>query len=92
MPEVTLTGHLICQDQGEAAVVAEHLPVHIALTRAEPGCLLFVVSRTSDPLVWDVEERFTDEASFRTHQERVASSEWGRATAGIARNYSIVRL
>ncbi len=66
-----------------------HLPAHLALTRAEPGCLAFDVDPTDDPLVWRVEERFADEAAFDAHQRRVAASAWGTATAGIDRRYEI---
>ena len=32
---------------------------------------------------------FQDAAAFTAHQQRVAGSEWGRATAGIERRYEI---
>ncbi len=89
MTEVRLTGRLVCADEREAALVAALLPEHIALTRAEPGCLLFEVARIGDSLAWRVEERFDGEDAFRGHQQRVAASEWGRRTAGIARDYSV---
>lgn len=89
MQEVHLTGQLVCADQAEAALVNEYLPTHIALTQAEPGCLLFAVTRTGNPLIWRVEERFIDPPAFRAHQRRVAASEWGQATSGISRHYSI---
>ncbi len=89
MGVVRLTGQLLCEDREEALLVVEHLPAHIALTRAEPGCVSFDVSRSTDPLVWQVEECFADEAAFRAHQDRVARSEWGRLTVGIQRRYSI---
>jgi hypothetical protein len=40
-------------------------------------------------LVWQVEERFRDADAFRAHQERVRASEWGHATAGIERRYTV---
>lgn len=89
MSIVHLTGRLICRGAAEARIVAEHLPRHVELTRAEPGCISFEVTPTTDPLVWQVEERFEDEAVFRAHQARVAASDWGRATVGIERRYSI---
>jgi quinol monooxygenase YgiN len=89
MSSVFLTGQLVCSDQDQAAVVAEFLPEHIELTRAEEGCLSFEVTLTDDALVWQVDEHFRDAASFRAHQQRVAKSEWGRATASIARQYEI---
>ncbi|CAD6010530.1 putative quinol monooxygenase [Agreia sp. COWG] len=89
MSEIRLTGRLICADSDEARIVLDHLPVHVALTRAETGCLSFDVSQTTDPLVWQVDELFENEAAFTAHQNRVADSDWGRATAGITRRYSI---
>lgn len=86
---IELTGQLICRDEEQIAVVAEFLPRHIELTRAEPGCISFEVNQAGDPLVWDVAERFHDADSFHLHQARVKASEWGRATAGIKRNYSV---
>ncbi|MDQ0279439.1 quinol monooxygenase YgiN [Arthrobacter silviterrae] len=89
MNTITLTGQLICQDEGELAIVAKQLPRHIEATRAEPGCISFEVTQTEDPLVWDVSECFQDVLSFEFHQARVKASEWGRATAGIKRSYLV---
>lgn len=87
--EVSLTGELRCADAEELERVRTHLPLHVALTRAERGCLSFDVDPTGDPLVWRVEERFVDEAAFDAHQHRVAASAWGSETAGIERRYEI---
>lgn len=86
---ITLTGRLICADHAEAEIVRRHLDRHSELTRAEPGCLHFCVAETDDPLVWEVSERFVDRPAFDAHQHRVRASEWGRVTAGIARDYAI---
>jgi quinol monooxygenase YgiN len=40
---IHLEGRLIFKDEAEAALVAQHLPEHIRLSRAEPGCLSFEV-------------------------------------------------
>lgn len=88
-PEVTLRGELRCADAAEAQRVHAHLAEHIALTRAEPGCLSFDVDPTDTDGVWSVSERFVDEAAFDAHQRRVAASTWGRETAGIQRFYVI---
>ncbi|MFF1830421.1 putative quinol monooxygenase [Paenarthrobacter sp. NPDC058040] len=92
MNEVKLTGQLVCRDRDEVAVVVEHLAPHIELTLAETGCVSFQVNATADPLVWQVDEVFHDAASFRAHQARVAASDWGRATAGIERRYTVTGL
>ncbi len=63
---------------------------HIELTRAEPGCLRFeVVASQTEPGRFDVSEEFEDKAAFETHQARVKSSDWGRITQGIPRDYKI---
>lgn len=92
MPRIQLTGTLICANEEQAAIVASHLPRHVELTRAEAGCVRFDVTATVDSLVWDVAELFATEEAFRAHQERVAPSEWGTATAGIERKYVIAEL
>lgn len=89
MNDVRLSGQLICTDQAQVELVHAQLPLHVALTRAESGCLAFDVVQTANPLVWQVDERFADATAFRAHQQRVASSEWGRATAGIERDYVV---
>ncbi|MGX9900026.1 putative quinol monooxygenase [Arthrobacter sp. SA17] len=89
MNNVRLTGQLICSDKDAVAIVAHHLPLHVELTRAEEGCILFEVNRSPGSLEWQVEERFRDGDSFRAHQERVKESEWGRVTAGMERRYTV---
>ena len=87
--EVSLTGTFTCVTQDDAARVRASLPLHIALTRAETGCLSFEVLQTADPMVWSVAERFIDSAAFEAHQTRAAASVWARETVGIARDYKI---
>lgn len=88
-PRVRLDGTLSCADAREAAIVRDHLPEHLALTRAEPGCLSFRVEATADPLVWAVAEVFVDAEAFAAHQQRVSGSPWGAATDGIRRDYVV---
>ena len=84
-----LTGTLRCAIDAEVQAVLDHLSRHIELTVAEPGCPAFEVNRTKDPRVWSVAEPFAGAEAFRAHQERVAASEWGRATRGIERVYTV---
>jgi quinol monooxygenase YgiN len=86
---IELTGSLICRTTDEAARVRAHLPDHIALTRAEPGCVSFDVLPTDDPLIWTVAERFVHRAAFDAHQTRTAASTWARVSPGIKRVYSV---
>ena len=84
---IRLRGQLICMTEDEALAVRSHLPDHITLSRAEPGCLTFDVTPTDDPLVWEVMESFRDRASFDTHQTRARNSTWFAATRHILRDF-----
>ncbi|OBZ93806.1 antibiotic biosynthesis monooxygenase [Pararhizobium polonicum] len=87
--QVRLSGFLRCVSMEDVEIVKRHLPDHLRLTRAEPGCLSFEVSQADDPLVWRVEELFIDRAAFDFHQQRTRASEWFTATSTIARDYNI---
>ena len=86
---IRLTGQLVCTSAEQAATVARHLPHHIALSRAEPGCLSFEVQPTADPMIWQVDEEFADQAAFDAHQARTAASDWAQLTAGIERRFRV---
>jgi quinol monooxygenase YgiN len=86
---VRLSGRLVCATQEQVDAVEQHLPEHVALTRAEPGCQRFEVVPLGDGLTWQVDEAFSSSAAFRAHQLRVAGSAWGRATAGFERRYAV---
>lgn len=88
-PDVRLSGRLICASADQAAIVRHHLPEHVRLTLAEPGCLSFSVRETGDPLVWQVEEHFASRPAFEAHQARTRASAWGQATAAIRRAYTV---
>ena len=88
-PNIVLSGHIdVPEDRIEAVRAA--LPTHIALTRAEPGCLSFlIVEERCRPGRFNVSERFTDRAAFDAHQDRTKASEWALITAGIPRSYTV---
>ncbi|NNE52821.1 MAG: antibiotic biosynthesis monooxygenase [Sulfitobacter sp.] len=87
--EVTLSGQLICGTEEEASRVRAALRAHIEATRAEPGCISFEVVETEDPLIFQVDERFTGPAAFRAHQARAAESPWAKETEGLTRAYLV---
>jgi len=87
---IRLTGQLICQTMQQAETVAQHLPDHIRLSRAEVGCISFDVQPTDNPLVWQVDETFTDQAAFDLHQQRTRASAWWTVTAAITREFKVV--
>lgn len=86
---IKLTGRLLCKNVEESELVRRFLPEHIRLTKEETGCLAFNVTETADPLVWQVEELFSDPQTFALHQARTKASEWGRETRAIVREYQI---
>ena len=86
---IRLRGQLICMTEDEAQAVRLHLAAHLALSRAEPGCLTFDVSPGDDPMVWEVMEAFRDRASFDAHQARTRDSVWFAATRGILRDFKM---
>ncbi len=87
---IRLTGQLICQTMQQAETVAQHLPDHIRLSRAEVGCISFNVQPTDNPLVWQVDETFTDQAAFDLHQQRTRASAWWTVTAAITREFKVL--
>ncbi|SMR71872.1 Quinol monooxygenase YgiN [Aliiroseovarius halocynthiae] len=91
-PNIVLTGHIdVPQDRIEAVRAA--LPAHIALTRAEPGCLSFlVVEDRCHPGRFNVSERFTHRSAFDAHQARTKASDWATITAGIPRHYTVTEV
>ncbi|CNE21234.1 putative quinol monooxygenase [Yersinia mollaretii] len=89
---IKLSGRLICKNLDESALVQRILPEHVRLTLEESGCISFQVAATSDPLVWTVEELFTDQDTFAAHQARTKSSAWGTETRSILREYEIVEI
>ncbi len=86
---IELTGYIDVPATRREAVTGA-LPRHIALTRAEPGCLSFAV--TPDPTQpgrFIVAERFTDRAAFDAHQARTRDSDWAKVTQDIPRHYQV---
>ncbi len=66
------------------------LPQHIALTRAEKGCISFVVTEdVNQPGRFNVSEIFEDRSAFDAHQNRTKASDWFAVTKGIPREYSV---
>ncbi|WP_050602295.1 putative quinol monooxygenase [Ruegeria sp. 6PALISEP08] len=86
---VFLNGHIdVPPDRLEDVRAA--LPLHIALTRAEEGCLSFeVVEDQTTPGRFTVSEVFVTQAAFDAHQARAKASDWFQVTQGIPRNYTI---
>ncbi|MFW2541654.1 putative quinol monooxygenase [Primorskyibacter sp. 2E107] len=86
---VFLSGTLTCPPDRLDAVRAS-LPLHIALTRDEPGCLRFDVTEDPDqPGLFHVSEEFSDRLAVAARQSRGASSHWASITKGQPRDYAV---
>ncbi|MCF6271805.1 MAG: antibiotic biosynthesis monooxygenase [Rhodobacteraceae bacterium] len=89
MAKVYLDGQLVAKTAAQRAVIDLYLDEHIALTRAEPGCLKFEV--TEDPKdrnKFHVSEVFDSEETFAAHQTRTKASEWGQHSEKLERRFS----
>ncbi|MCG7518120.1 putative quinol monooxygenase [Ruegeria sp. Ofav3-42] len=87
--KVILKGH-ISVPADRLAQVRDALPEHIALTRAEPGCLSFdVEEEAAVPGRFNVSEVFASQVAFDAHQARTKASVWFEVTKGIPRDYAI---
>lgn len=86
---VVLEGHIdVPADRVEA--VTNALPQHIALTRAEAGCIYFDV--TADQAIegrFNVYEIFIERTAFDFHQKRAGASPWAEVSDGIDRHYVV---
>lgn len=88
MAKVYLDGLLVAHSAAEHALVDLYLEEHIALTRAEPGCLKFEVTEDSkDRNKFHVSEIFETEADFDAHQVRTKNSEWGQISEPLERRF-----
>jgi len=88
MAKVFLDGLLVAHSAAHRALVDLHLETHIALTRAEPGCLKFEITPDpSDSNKWHVSEIFESEEAFEIHQARARASEWGQVSEPLERRF-----
>lgn len=90
MGKVILRGH-IQVPPGDLEAVEAELGIHIQLTRAEAGCLVFeIVQDIEDRCRFTVYEEFSDRAFFDHHQSRTQRSKWGEVAANVERHYEIL--
>lgn len=89
MGKIILDGYIIVPASDLKAVKAA-LVTHIRLTREESGCIEFkVVQGSQNPHRFFVYEEFENDAVFKAHQARVASSDWGNVAKNVERHYTI---
>jgi quinol monooxygenase YgiN len=88
-PRIKLSGYLDIPSESWDKIL-EALEIHIALTRAEAGCIYFNVDPSKDiPFRLNVSEMFVDQAAFDAHQARNKPSDWAKKSAGIPRHFEI---
>jgi len=89
MAKVILSGYIEVPVEDLSAVRKE-LPGHIEATLAEKGCVVFEVAEVrGSPGRFTVYEEFSNRVAFEHHQQRVATSTWGKVAARATRHYSI---
>ena len=89
MRKVTLSGYILVPEP-ELAPVRKALTVHIGLTQAESGCLIFRVEEHETVVGrFDVYEEFVSRQAFEAHQDRVQKSDWASATTRVERFYTV---
>lgn len=86
---IRLTGTLTCPTPDDLVIVQTYLPDHIRLSRAEPGCISFTVTQSADPLIWLLDETYTDKAAFEAHQTRNRASVWWAQSQGLLRDFQL---
>jgi quinol monooxygenase YgiN len=86
---IHLTGTLTCPTENDLKIVEQYLPDHTRLSRAEPGCLSFNVTQTANPLVWQLDETYVDQAAFDAHQTRNRASTWWTKSQNLVRDFKI---
>lgn len=89
MKKIILSGSiLVAIDELES--IRKSLPLHIAQTRSEPGCIVFEVEESRKELGrFEVYEEFDSKAAFERHHRRVRDSQWGVVSKNVIRNYAI---
>ena len=86
---IHINGTIAC-DPDDLELLLTALPGHLALSRAEPGCLAFDIRVSgADPCVFVVTERFADRAAFDTHTARTRASSWWAKTRHIPRKITM---
>ena len=87
--QVYLAGHMRVPESERSAVLAA-LSNHVALSRAEVGCLRFDVTQDeTQPSKFHVLEVFASQQSFEVHKERSRESPWAAASKNCPSDYVI---
>ncbi len=86
---IVINGTIKCTPD-DVGMVVERVKEHIRLSRLEAGCIKFDITQSDDdPCVFNVSERFFDQAAFDTHSVRTRASIWWKETKHIPRDMKI---
>ena len=84
--KVIVRGTIRCQPD-EVDALLRALADHVALSRAEPGCVQFdIVQSAHDPCCFGVTEEFIDRTAFEAHTARTRASSWWAASQHFTRD------
>jgi nucleoside-diphosphate-sugar epimerase len=84
---VILAGHMDVPP-ARRRIIAEALPRHIRLSRAEAGCQRFDIAEDIKIAGrYHLTDIFKSKAAFAAHQKRSAASDWAAASQGVSRHY-----
>lgn len=87
---IVINGTIICTPD-DIEMVVEHVAEHVRLTQLEPGCIMFDITQSDDdPCVFNVSERFVDQAAFDAHSARTRASVWWEKSKHIPRDMNII--
>ena len=87
---IVINGTIICT-ANDIDMVVDRVAEHVRLTRLESGCLSFDITQSDDdPCVFNVSERFVDQAAFDSHALRTRASIWWEKSKHIPRNMIFV--
>ena len=87
---IVINGTITCEPV-DTKMVAERVKEHIRLTRLEEGCIKFDITQSeNDACVFNVSERFVDQAAFDRHTARSRASVWWEKTKHIPRDMTFV--
>lgn len=87
---IVIKGTITCTVD-DIDMVVERVAEHVRLTRLEAGCISFDITQSDvDPCVFNVSERFVDQAAFDSHSARTRASIWWEKSKHIARDMNIV--
>ncbi len=86
---IVISGTITCEPD-DLEMLAKEVKGHIALTRAEAGCISFDITQSAPGACeFVISERFTDRAAFDAHTTRTRASDWWTKTQHIPRDITI---